>query len=71
MFDKSSHGLLAHQDGGMILPLQVLQTRAGFYIGTANKDGPVSRESSEYWQNQSDAEQALVQSTWTQLNYEI
>ena len=31
------------------LPLQVCESRAGFYIGTLNQDGtPCSRESVEY-----------------------
>lgn len=38
-------GLLALEYCGKRLPLQVLQSAAGFYIGTMDDDGPCSRES--------------------------
>lgn len=61
-----SYGLLAISVG-MKLPLQVLQSRAGFYIGTFSPDlGPVSRESVEYYVNRHLAEQALASGNWTQ-----
>lgn len=31
------------------LPLQVLMSNAGFYIGTLDEEGPASRESVEYY----------------------
>ncbi len=35
---------------GKCFPLQVLKSRAGYYIGTCDEDGlPYSRESVEYW----------------------
>lgn len=37
-------GLLAQQYCNIELPLQVLKSNAGFYIGTADDAGPCSRE---------------------------
>ena len=34
---------------GFQLPLQVLQSAAGFYLGTSELGMPISRESVEYW----------------------
>jgi hypothetical protein len=48
------------------LPLQVLQSNSGFYIGTADGDEPVSKESVEYFQTHAAAQQALQDGTWTQ-----
>lgn len=61
-----STGLLAARFAGLSLPLQVLRNGAGYYIGTQNEDGPVSRESVEYFSTQSQAENALKQGTWSQ-----
>ncbi|HFW3715879.1 TPA: hypothetical protein ACLGWU_003373 [Salmonella enterica] len=61
-----STGLLAARFAGLSLPLQVLRSGAGYYIGTQNEDGPVSRESVEYFSTQSLAEHALEQGTWSQ-----
>lgn len=38
----------------------------GYYIGTANNEGPVSRESEEYFRTCGSAVSALENSTWTQ-----
>lgn len=60
-------GKLAREFCGMRLPLQILQSNAGFYIGTASEDlGPVSRESDEYWPTHEDAQKALDARSWTQ-----
>ena len=49
------------------MPLQVLKSAAGFYIGTCDSHGcPVSRESVQYWRNQEPAEHALSTGEWTQ-----
>lgn len=48
------------------LPVQVLSSHAGFYIETADQDGPVSRESLEYFRTREAAELALAGSSWTQ-----
>ncbi|EAA2983492.1 hypothetical protein DNY73_18355 [Salmonella enterica subsp. diarizonae] len=61
-----STGMLAAEFAGLSLPLQVLRSGAGFYIGTANEMGPVSRESVEYFATAELAERALEQGTWSQ-----
>ncbi|EBS1325819.1 hypothetical protein CRQ31_23500 [Salmonella enterica subsp. enterica serovar Worthington] len=61
-----SAGVLAAKFAGLSLPLQVLRSGAGFYIGTANETGPVSRESVEYFTTAELAERALAQGTWSQ-----
>ena len=48
------------------LPLQVLKSNAGFYIGTADAEGPVSRDSAEYWRTASQAQTALDNNAFTQ-----
>lgn len=61
------NGLLASRFCGMNLPLQVLQSGAGFYIGTADDlMSPVSRESAEYFRTKDEAEAALLSGAWTQ-----
>ena len=60
-----STGILA-AESGFHLPLQVLKSGRGYYIGTANNEGPVSRESEEYFTTQSKADQALQSGVWTQ-----
>ncbi len=52
-------GYLALAYTGKRLPLQVLRSAAGHYIGTADEDGPVSRESVEYFRSQHAADHAL------------
>lgn len=60
------NGQLAQADV-YILPLEVLGSRAGFYIGTFSPYlGHISRESVEYWSTQAKAQEALDTSTWTQ-----
>lgn len=59
-------GHLAKTFGGETLPLRVLQSGGGFYLGTADESGPVSRESLEYWPTQTAAEKALSSRNWTQ-----
>jgi hypothetical protein len=58
-------GHLAGQCGKK-LPLQVLQSNAGYYIGTQTENGPFSRESIEYFRKHGDAESALATGEWTQ-----
>ena len=60
-----SIGKLALEYCGVSLPLEVLRSGAGFYIGTFN-DGPCSRESVEYFPTESKAASALAEGTWTQ-----
>jgi hypothetical protein len=66
-FDPTTHGLLAKRYCNLDLPLQVLESGAGYYIGTwSDEDGPVSRESQEYYKNHAEAENALKMVNWTQ-----
>ncbi|HBM66447.1 hypothetical protein LZ639_06255 [Pseudomonas stutzeri] len=62
-------GLLALAYVGKSLPLQVLRSAAGHYIGTFDDDGPVSRESVEYFPSHEAARHALETSVWTQRQY--
>lgn len=52
-------GRLAHEILGVSLELTVLQSNAGFYLGTYDEEGPVSRESEEYWNTKEQAQFAL------------
>lgn len=61
------NGKLALEHCKKRLPVQVMRSAAGYYIGTCDDDGPVSRESSEYWRKQADADSALQKGSWTQL----
>ncbi|HIE1973532.1 TPA: hypothetical protein ACXKGF_001449 [Escherichia coli] len=62
---KPTTGILAAK-AGYTLPLQILRSARGYYIGTQCDEGPVSRESAEYYSDRNQAEQALENSTWTQ-----
>lgn len=60
-------GQLAQQYCGKRLPLEVLQSQRGFYIGTFDDEtGPCSRESNEYFETREACEQALASGNWTQ-----
>jgi hypothetical protein len=62
---KSRVGYLTQTYCGRTLPLEVLESQAGFFIGTACEEG-VSRESAEYFKSSALAQQALVTDDWTQ-----
>ena len=50
-----------------VLPLQVLKSQAGYYIGTLDEDGmPCSRESNEYFSTEEAALKAFGCGGWTQ-----
>lgn len=59
-------GALALAYTGKRLPLQVLRSAAGHYIGTHDDEGPVSRESVEYFPSHEVAQRALATHAWTQ-----
>ncbi len=59
-------GLLAKAYCNKRLPLTVLQSARGFYLGTSDDEGPCSRESVQYWPSQAKAEKALATGMWTQ-----
>ena len=59
-------GQLAYVFCGKRLDLLVLKSQAGWYIGTADDDGPCSRESVEYFPSDDAARIALRSGEWTQ-----
>jgi hypothetical protein len=59
-------GKLAREWCNVKLPLQVLRSAAGYYIGTFDDEGPCSRESDEYWDTRAEADDALQTNEWTQ-----
>lgn len=61
-----AYGKLAFQYCNLKLELEVLSSAAGYYIGTFNEEGPVSRESTEYWGSSKDANTALKTNNWMQ-----
>ncbi|HFH4040256.1 TPA: hypothetical protein ACGJ0Q_002748 [Pseudomonas aeruginosa] len=67
MFQQSPFGHLALIYAGKRLPLEVLHSAAGHYIGTRDIEGPVSRESTEYFRSSAEAQRALDRGGWTQL----
>ena len=68
-FNGRVYGQLALEYCGKRLPLQILRSNAGFYIGTADDDGPVSRESAEYYVTRDAAQRAHALGDWTQRLY--
>ncbi len=60
------NGMLAKTYCGLELPLEVLSSAAGFYIGTQDRNEPSSRESVEYWSTAQEATNALRSHHWTQ-----
>jgi hypothetical protein len=64
--DAKKFGYLALVFCNKALPLKVMKSRAGYYIGTAD-DMPVSRESERYWRTEKEAENALTTGDWQQL----
>ncbi|EKB4873194.1 TPA: hypothetical protein I8Y00_001854 [Citrobacter farmeri] len=67
MSHRASFGHLALVYVGKFLPLEVMQSAAGHYIGTRDSEGPVSRESIEYFRSAATAQRALERGGWTQL----
>lgn len=65
------NGKLAHAFGGVFLPLCVMRSAGGFYLGTRDpQDGsPFSRESVEYWTEEKTAQAALFSGAWTQRDH--
>lgn len=62
-------GYLALIHVGKRLPLQVCHSAAGHYIGTTDADGPVSRESTQYFRSYQAASRALTTGRWQQRLY--
>ncbi len=59
-------GYLALIHVGKRLSLQVCHSAAGHYIGTTDADGPVSRESAQYFRSYHAASHALATGRWQQ-----
>lgn len=59
-------GKLAKEICGVELLVTVLESHAGFYLGTQCGGIPVSRESEEYFSNRGLAEAALKAGNFTQ-----
>lgn len=59
-------GYLSLTHTGKRLSLDVLHSAAGHYIGTADLDGPVSRESVQYFRSYQAADRALSTGRWQQ-----
>lgn len=62
----SKRAVLASEYANKRLPLQVLRSNAGYYLGAADEEGPVSRESLEYWPTEELATKAMASGDWTQ-----
>lgn len=54
---------------GKRLPLRVLRSAAGYYIGTTDEEGPVSRGSIEYFPSSEAAATALENGEWQQRSH--
>lgn len=61
-----TYGKLAFAQFNTKHPLQILESASGFYIGTADESGPISRESEDYYPTAEVAAQALEYNAWTQ-----
>ncbi|MDR3220767.1 MAG: hypothetical protein LBU46_01985 [Candidatus Accumulibacter sp.] len=60
-------GPLAKTFADRELPLEVLHSAAGYYLGTYDaEEGPFSRESEEYFPSAQAARDALERGAWTQ-----
>lgn len=67
---KTKQGLLASQCGYGHLPLRVLKSNAGWYIGTYDEGiGPISKESSGYFRTETEAQAALDSNSWVQRQH--
>lgn len=67
-----AHSKFDHDDAGNNYPLQVLQSRRGFYLGTLDDEGlPFSRESAEYFRSHQAAADALHSGRWTRHSLSI
>ena len=62
-------GQLALQYCNVSLIIEVLQSNAGYYIGTSRDGLPCSRESVEYFRSNDVAQTAIETGHWTQLSH--
>jgi hypothetical protein len=67
MHETSRFGHLAQTFADCELPLEILKSAAGYYLGTCHlEQGPFSRESEEYFPSAQVAQNALESGAWTQ-----
>lgn len=67
-----AHSKFDLDGAGNNYPLQVLQSRRGFYLGTLDDEGmPFSRESAEYFHSHKAANDALNSGKWTRHSLSI
>ncbi|HEV2682596.1 MAG TPA: hypothetical protein VGV14_18995 [Rhodanobacter sp.] len=59
-------GYLALTYADLRLPLEILKSAAGYYLGTTLAGAPVSRESREYFTSHEAATRALATGDWHQ-----
>ncbi|WJV25662.1 MULTISPECIES: hypothetical protein [Pseudomonas] len=69
MTKQTLYGQLALIYSGQLLPLQILSSNAGYFIGTADNEGPVSRESVEYFASRDQACRAFARGQWQQRDH--
>lgn len=62
-------GKLAREYCRVELPVRILASGAGYYLGTQDLEGPVSRESMEYYPDFESAQVAFKENTWTQREH--
>jgi hypothetical protein len=62
-------GKVAQHYCGVKLPVTVMQSAKGFYLGTISEGVPISRESTEYFRTHDEATQALESGKWLQRIY--
>lgn len=62
-------GLLAKSYCNLVLPVEVLQSAAGYFIGTQEEGLPITRESMEYFQEHQEAIDALNTGNWKQRRH--
>src|SRR3546814_3958656 len=71
MSQQASFGQLALTYCGKFLPLEVLQSAAGHYIGTRDTAGPVSRESRDYFRSYRSEEHTSEIQSLMRISYAV
>lgn len=66
---NQSNGVVAQWWLGLKLPVGVMQSASGYYLGTSSDGMPISRESVEYYCTHDEALRALESGNWTQRHH--